>query len=102
MTANERAYLKRLSERERQRAKRGWKKRHADMANQEPDADTLRWRALQDRKGELCATFTVLRGDTYTVRHSRRRTDAYDVTGGGCRFTGGGHAVGRMLADMLP
>lgn len=102
MTANERAYRKRISERERQRAKRGWAKRHKEMAAREPDEDTLRWRAFQDRKGELCATFTVLRGSTYKVRHSQRRTDAYEVSGGGCRFSGGRHAVGRMVADLLP
>lgn len=60
------------------------------------DADTMRKRTLWDRKGK---TFTL----SFTLRHSPRRTDSYDVLEGGrVVFTGGRTTLGRFMAKGLP
>lgn len=102
MTARTRAYWKKVSDRNRQRAKRGWEKRRAQSA-EPPDADTMRWRALQDRKGDICATLKLSNGPSYVITHSRRRTDSYDVElhYGRVVKTGGRVAIGRFLASIL-
>lgn len=81
----------------RKRAKRGWPKRHADMAERPTDPDTLRWRAFQDRKG------TVVKTPPYEIRHSTRRSDSYDLFLGGKLVKSGGRVViGRYLGSLLP
>lgn len=69
------------------------------VRNQVIDADTVRRRELEDRKGVAIGVF-----GGYTVRHSTRRTDAYDVLGstGLILCSGGRVKVGRFLGRMLP
>lgn len=100
--ARRKAYWAKVSDKMRKRAKRAWPKRHAEMAEREPDPDTVRWRALQDRKGSVAADFCANQ-ETYTIRHSKRRTDAYDVLQAGNVVCSGGRVVvGRFLASLLP
>lgn len=100
--SRKKAYWAKLSDKMRKRAKRAWPKRHAEMAEREPDHDTLRWRALQDRKGKVAGDFCAGQ-TTYTVFHSTRRTDSYDVKEGGRVVKSGGRVViGRFLGSLLP
>lgn len=89
------------------RASRGWEKRHAEMQAREVDADTLRYRELQDRKGQpaadLCFAF---HNHAFTraafIQHSRRRVDSYDVyMDGKLVCTGGRVKVGLWLGEQL-
>ena len=63
----------------------------------EPDAPTLRKRALWDRKGQLAATLTV-KGRTHKITHSKARIDSYEVNG----IKGGRAKVGLYLGGLLP
>lgn len=95
--SRQRAYWRRLADRERKRAKRGWVGRRKDMADRAPDADTLRWRALQDRKGQF-ATLPLIK-----VRHGLRRIDSYDLFVSGKLVASGGRvALGQAFAKLLP
>lgn len=101
-TSRKRLYWKRVSDRESKRAKRGWIQRHKEMATRPLDADTVRYRALQDRKGKIAA-FMTLKGAAYIIRHSKRRIDSYDaVLNGTVVATGGRSAIGLFLGSLLP
>jgi hypothetical protein len=67
------------------------------MKNRPIDADTMRKRALYDRRGLLITSLC-----DYSIRHSHRRTDAYDVLHNGKVVCSGGRvAVGRFMASLL-
>jgi hypothetical protein len=93
-----------ISDKLSKRAKRGWEIRHEIMKNGEVDADTLRWRHLNDRKGKRCASlcdpdFNV----DVSIHHSKRRSDSYDVFKGSDLVCSGGRAkVGLYLGSLLP
>jgi hypothetical protein len=80
--------------------KRSWQPGGAHyerFRNRPVDADTVRARALHDRMGSVAALPDV------TIRHSLRRTDAYDVMQGNRVVVSGGRVViGRYLASLLP
>lgn len=62
------------------------------------DADTVRKRALWDRKGKGVEFPRGLQ-----ILHSKRRSDSYDVLiDGGCVLSGGRVKVGQYLASLLP
>ena len=46
--------------------------------HKEPDADTLRWRAYQDRKGSLFAEVRM-GGEVFTLRHSTAHARRLDI-----------------------
>jgi len=98
---------RRLSPARKEAIKRGlrrsWKDgAHAKRFYQQPaDADTMRKRALWDRKGTLAGGFSA-GGVEYAIYHSRRRTDAYDVKAGVRVVCSGGRAkVGLFLGALL-
>lgn len=66
------------------------------------DEDTMRKRHEEERKGATCAGLTIM-GSIYTVRHSMRRTDSYDILSDGqLVFTGGAVRVSEWIAGKLP
>lgn len=85
--------------------KRSWSKGGAHrerVTNQKADADTMRQRALWDRKGTPVADIYIA-GELYTILHSHRRTDSYDVKAAGREVCSGGKAkVGLFLGSLLP
>ena len=71
-----------------------WRREKAARALNPPvvDADTLRERALADRKGSLVWV------DIVTIRYSRNRTNQYDVwVDGVLVYTGGAARMGQAL-----
>lgn len=83
--------------------RRSWKDgAHAKRFHQKPaDADTMRKRALWDRKGAQAGSFSA-GGVEYAIMHSRRRTDAYDVKEGNRVVCSGGRVkVGLFLGALL-
>lgn len=88
----------------RRALKRSWQPGGAHyerFRNRPVDADTVRKRALWDRKGLLAGWFSA-GGKHYQIIHSRRRTDAFDVVlHARTVFSGGRHAVGRFIAGLL-
>lgn len=70
--------------------------------NRPVDADTMRERALWDRKGRWASTFEA--GPVYLlILHAKRRCDAYDVyCDGRVVCTGGKAKVGLFLGSKLP
>ena len=71
------------------------------------DADTLRWRALEDRRGALVRVVRIVAPDgsvaDWVVRWSvDGRSDQLDVLSGGkVVFTGGTKQVGLMIGRKL-
>ncbi len=58
------------------------------------DADTVRSRALFDRKGKFIGSFDIY--------HSTNRVDQFDVYAGGKKvFTGGARMLGDFLSDPV-
>ena len=67
------------------------------------DAETLRWQALQDRKGKTAARLVNYPGPIIYIKHARIRSDHYEIYQDGaavCR--GGRNTVGKFLAKLLP
>ena len=64
------------SERGRRMAKARWSK---PREPQDVDADTLRARSLHDRMGALIFSGTHVHRGRVEIRHSTRRTNAYEV-----------------------
>jgi hypothetical protein len=85
--------------------KRSWAKggaHHERFLNRHADADTMRKRALWDRKGAKI-TEIILAGHLHTIAHAQRRTDSYDVFLGDKIVCSGGRAkVFLFLSSLLP
>lgn len=97
-------YSKAHIERMRNGLLRSWQPggtHYEKMKGRPADADTVRKRALYDRKGTVAATLQV-NGQTFTIRHSRNRTDQYDVEGYNSIACGGRVKVGLYLGSLLP
>ena len=84
MVCYAKAYWKRVSDRNRLRGKRAQAVMREQRLTRELDADTLRQRALYDRRG--ATVFVIRRGvDSFEIQHSIcGRTDQYDVIHNNC------------------
>ena len=72
-------YWKRVSDRNRIRGKRSQAIQRENRLTRELDADTLRQRAIYDRRGRLAFMITC-DGETFYIQHSVcGRCDQYDV-----------------------
>lgn len=97
-------YSEKRKEAIRRGLRRSWKDgaHHKRFHCQPVDADTIRKRALWDRKGEGIGA-VALPTEAYQIRHSTRRTDSYDIYLKGRLVCSGGKAkVGLFLGSLLP
>lgn len=69
------------SEQGRSMARARWKKARAERAANPPevDADTMRWRELHDRMGELILSGTHLHRGHFEIRHATTRTNGFEL-----------------------
>ena len=69
------------SERGRRMARVRWARERAErLANPpEVDADTVRWRALHDRMGSILLAGTMPDRGRIEIRHSTKRSNAFEV-----------------------
>lgn len=89
--------------------KRSWQPggtHYEKLKGRPADADTMRRRALEDRKGKPAATLfqgPVWDRVEYNLYHAKRRSDSYDVyVGTKLVCTGGRAKVGLFLGSILP
>lgn len=77
-----------------------WARERAERAANPPDvdADTVRWRALHDRMGSLLLAGVMPDRGRIEIRHSTKRTNAFEVFLDGRLVLSGGK---RHLAAWL-